>query len=74
MFSKKKKGFSAMLNNYIGLLVILILIISVVIPTVSTAITDNNTTINGTLLTIVNMIPLMVAVGGLVLSVSAIPG
>ena len=70
MFSKKKKGFSALLNNTIGMMILVILIVSVILPAVVTAI--NETTATGTVATIQGMIPLMIAVGGLITAVSYI--
>ena len=64
------KGFTQYVQAFIGLMVVTIIAVSVTIPTVTQAITDAGLT--GTTLTVVNIVPLMIAVAVLMLVVSVI--
>jgi hypothetical protein len=61
MFSEEKKGFSAQVTkNFIGLMVIVIIAVSVVIPVVANV--TESAGLTGTVKTIVDLIPLLIAV------------
>lgn len=65
MFSKTKmfdnrKGVSALVGTFVGLLVVVIIAVAVVIPTVQDTINQENFT--GTLGTVMDVIPLLIAI------------
>lgn len=54
------RGFVQYVKAFVGLMVVAIIAVSVTIPTVQTAISDGAYT--GTLATVLNIIPLMIAI------------
>lgn len=69
MFSDTKSGFKAQITqNFIGLMVIIIIAVAVVIPVVTSVIDSANLT--GTVSTIVGLMPLLIAVALILIIVS----
>ena len=69
MFSVNKTGFKAQITqNFIGLMVIIIIAVAVVIPVVTNIVDEANLT--GTTATIVELMPLLIAVALILIIVS----
>lgn len=57
---QNRKGVSALVGTFVGLLVVTIIAVAVVIPTIQDTLDAEN--FNGTLETVTNIIPLLVAI------------
>jgi len=69
MFSESKSGFKGQVTqNFIGLMVIIIIAVAVVIPVVQDIVDDAN--LSGTTATIVELMPLLIAVALILIIVS----
>ena len=69
MFSENKTGFKAQVTqNFIGLMVIIIIAVAVVIPVVQDIVDEAN--LSGTTATIVELMPLLIAVALILIIVS----
>jgi len=69
MFSESKSGFKGQVTqNFIGLMVIIIIAVAVVIPVVQDIVDEAN--LSGTTATIVELMPLLIAVALILIIVS----
>lgn len=57
---KNRSGVAALVGTFVGLLVVTIIAVAVVIPTVQSTLTTQN--FNGTLETVTDIIPLLIAI------------
>lgn len=57
---ENRKGVAALVGTFVGLLVVTIIAVAVVIPTVQDTLDTEN--FNGTLETVTNIIPLLIAI------------
>lgn len=65
-----KKGFSNLITVFVGLMVVIIIAVSVVIPTINTTIANGN--ITGTPKTLLELVPLFLVLAILMIAVGLV--
>lgn len=67
---KNKKGFGNLINIFVGLMVVVIIAVSVVIPTINQTIANGNVT--GTPKTLLELVPLFLVLAILMIAVGLV--